>query len=110
MTFEFDHEKMSEKDQERYAKEMSAAIQKDKSEKLYKEYGDLMYSKPQPYRSDPETIELVAVGLRYALTLTGSKQKAILKDLAFRLEGGYDNFFNPPKEVWDARAKEKNEL
>lgn len=28
--FEFDHEKMSEKDQKRYAEEMSAAIQRDK--------------------------------------------------------------------------------
>jgi len=28
--FEFDHEKMSEKDQERYAEEMSAAIKADK--------------------------------------------------------------------------------
>lgn len=61
---------------------------------LYAKYMKYLYCKHQPDRTDAETIELAAIGLRFALSETGKKREATIRDIIFRLEGGYDNFRN----------------
>ncbi len=66
--------------------------------RLYDSYMKAMYDKPTPEMTELENLKVVVRGLLLAI----SKQpmdREFLNDLSFRIDGGYDNFYNPPKET-----------